>query len=61
VFGASDGRTYDSERRNGVSVFDFSLPKQEKKSEFYGYGPVPGLGSDKRARTAPIPTGSPAS
>jgi cell wall-associated NlpC family hydrolase len=61
VFGASDGRTYDSERRNGVSVFDFSLPKREKKSEFYGYGPVPGLGSDKRARTAPIPTGSPAS
>jgi cell wall-associated NlpC family hydrolase len=61
VFGASDGRTYDSERRNGVSVFDFSLPKREKKSEFYGYGPVPGLGSDKRAKTAPIPTGSPAS
>jgi cell wall-associated NlpC family hydrolase len=44
VFGASDGRTYDNERRNGVSVFDFALPKRGKKSEFYGYGRVPGLG-----------------
>jgi cell wall-associated NlpC family hydrolase len=44
VFGASDGRTYDNERRNGVSVFDFALPKRGNKSEFYGYGRVPGLG-----------------
>jgi cell wall-associated NlpC family hydrolase len=43
VFGASDGRTYDNERRNGVSVFDFSLPKKGSKSQFYGYGPVPGF------------------
>jgi cell wall-associated NlpC family hydrolase len=43
VFGASDGRTYDNQRRNGVSVFDFGLPKREEKSAFYGYGPVPGL------------------
>jgi cell wall-associated NlpC family hydrolase len=43
VFGASDGRTYENQRRNGVSVFDFSLPKQGNKSEFFGYGPVPGF------------------
>ena len=43
VFGASDGRTYDQERRNGVSVFDFALPKRGDKAAFYGYGPVPGL------------------
>ena len=43
IFGASDGRTYESERRNGVSIFDFSLPRRDDKSAFYGYGPVPGL------------------
>lgn len=43
IFGASDGRTYDQQRRNGVSIFDFSLPKRGDKSAFYGYGPVPGL------------------
>jgi hypothetical protein len=43
VFGASDGRTFENERRNGVSVFDFSLPKRGSKSEFHGYGPAPGL------------------
>jgi cell wall-associated NlpC family hydrolase len=43
VFGASDGRTYDGQRRNGVSVFDFVMPKRDGKAAFYGYGPVPGL------------------
>jgi cell wall-associated NlpC family hydrolase len=47
VFGASDGRTYDNERRNGVSVFDFALPQRGKKSEFYGYGRVPGFDDAK--------------
>jgi hypothetical protein len=50
VFGASDGRTYDNERRNGVSVFDFSLPKKGNKSEFYGYGPVPGFSLEPKAQ-----------
>lgn len=45
VFGASDGRTYDGQRRNGVSVFDFVMPKRDGKAAFYGYGPVPGLKS----------------
>lgn len=41
VFGASDGRTYDGQRRNGVSVFDFQLPSRGSKVEFYGYGGIP--------------------
>lgn len=28
VFGASDGRVYQGERRTGVSIFDLSLPKE---------------------------------
>lgn len=44
VFGASDGRSYEGQRRTGVSVFDFALPKPESKAQFYGYGMVPGIG-----------------
>ena len=43
VFGSSDGRSYEGNRRCGVSVFDFSLPKTGGKAAFYGYGPAPGL------------------
>lgn len=43
VFGSSDGRSYMGERRSGVSVFDFSLPKPDGTKHFYGYGPTPGL------------------
>ncbi len=43
VFGASDGRSFQGERRSGVSVFDFSLPRSESSSKFYGYGAAPGL------------------
>lgn len=43
VFGASDGRSFHGERRSGVSVFDFNLPKAEGPSHFYGYGHAPGL------------------
>jgi len=43
VFGSSDGRSYMGERRSGVSVFDFSLPKPDSTKRFYGYGPTPGL------------------
>lgn len=42
MFGASDGRYYKGQRRRGVSVFDFRLPKPERKSKFQGYGPIPG-------------------
>ncbi|WP_166443076.1 C40 family peptidase [Phragmitibacter flavus] len=41
VFGASDGRSYEGQRRNGVSVFDFALPQRAAKSEFFGYGAIP--------------------
>ena len=44
VFGASDGRVYQGERRTGVSVFDLSLPKEASPSNFYGYGLIPGVG-----------------
>lgn len=43
VFGSSDGRSFHGERRSGVSVFDFSLPREGSTSRFYGYGPSPGL------------------
>lgn len=43
VFGSSDGRSFHGERRSGVSVFDFTLPRAEGTSRLYGYGPSPGL------------------
>lgn len=41
IFGASEGRSFDGLRRNGVSVFDFPLPRPESPSDFYGYGSLP--------------------
>ena len=57
MFGASDGRPYDGQRRNGVSVFDFKMPAArsgdaadaattaapDHAPDFSGYGPVPGM------------------
>ncbi|RYD37405.1 MAG: hypothetical protein EOP86_03590, partial [Verrucomicrobiaceae bacterium] len=43
MFGASDGRPYRGKRQNGVSVFDFRMPKAEGKARFVGYGPIPGF------------------
>ncbi len=43
IFGASDGRRYEGQRRTGVSLFDFVLPKPDAKASLYGYGSVPGL------------------
>ncbi|GEM_PF-1285580 len=43
MVGSSDGRTYDSLKRNGVSVFDFHLPKDGKSARFVGYGRIPGF------------------
>jgi NlpC/P60 family len=53
IFGASDGRTYEGQRRNGVSVFDFSLPKRGDKSAFYGYGPIPELDLTTKPQSIP--------
>jgi cell wall-associated NlpC family hydrolase len=41
--GASDGRSYQGKARNGVSLFDFRLPKKGGKSRFVGYGRLPGV------------------
>jgi peptidoglycan DL-endopeptidase CwlO len=51
MVGASDGRTYQSEQRFGVSVFDFKMPRADKGEvedgkthpRFVGYGHIPGL------------------
>ena len=51
MVGASDGRTYQSEQRFGVSVFDFKMPRADKgeiengktRPRFVGYAHIPGL------------------
>jgi hypothetical protein len=43
VFGASNGRTYDGQKRCGVSVFNFRVPSAKSRSSLYGFGPIPGL------------------
>ena len=49
MVGASDGRVYQGESRNGVSVFDFKVQRRETNGEaklhpaFIGYGQIPGL------------------
>lgn len=47
MIGSSDGRTYRGLKRNGVSVFDFVMPRESKaggqQSTFVGYGRIPGL------------------
>ncbi|MBS0659568.1 MAG: C40 family peptidase [Verrucomicrobia bacterium] len=50
MFGASNGRTYNGAKQNGVSVFDFKVPSARQRTEaapdnapdFSGYGPIPG-------------------
>jgi peptidoglycan DL-endopeptidase CwlO len=62
MLGASDGRTYNGERRFGVSVFDFKLPNgTPNKSDpdlvprFEGYASIPGLGPIANPETSPSP------
>ncbi|MBV8215197.1 MAG: C40 family peptidase [Verrucomicrobia bacterium] len=66
MVGASDGRSYNGERRFGVSVFDFKLPNgAPNKSDpdlvarFEGYSAIPGLREEvysvKSATPAPTP------
>jgi cell wall-associated NlpC family hydrolase len=57
MVGASEGRQFDGKSRYGVSVFDFTMPGQKRKSDpaaeasssetltsrFIGYGSIPGL------------------
>ena len=47
MIGSSDGRTYHGQKRNGVSVFDFTMPRTpaegDQRSTFIGYARIPGL------------------
>jgi hypothetical protein len=49
MVGASDGRVYQGESRNGVSVFDFKVQRNGKADDgklrptFIGYGHIPAL------------------
>ena len=47
MIGSSDGRTYRGEKRSGVSVFDFTMPRppiaSEQRATFIGYARIPGL------------------
>jgi cell wall-associated NlpC family hydrolase len=70
MMGASDGRPYDGEKRNGVSVFDFKMPAArsgdtadaataaapDHAPDFVGYGPVPGMAerNDAAGRQAAV-------
>jgi cell wall-associated NlpC family hydrolase len=53
MVGASDGRTYEGEKRFGVSVFDFRTARANAVStsgtqpRFVGYAKIPGLGDEK--------------
>jgi len=48
MMGASEGRRFNDVPRDGVSVFDFELPRPDADAggdhpRFIGYGPIPGL------------------
>jgi len=53
MVGSSDGRTYQGEKRFGVSVFDFKTTRADAVStsgtqpRFVGYAKIPGLGDEK--------------
>ena len=57
MFGSSDGRHYRRQRINGVSVFDWKIPRPQDKSKFVAYGPIPGLldREDQTPTALPIP------
>jgi peptidoglycan DL-endopeptidase CwlO len=67
MVGASDGRSYNGERRFGVSVFDFKLPNGTPNKNdpditprFEGYASIPGLqdtrpASDNSSSPSPSP------
>jgi peptidoglycan DL-endopeptidase CwlO len=66
MVGASDGRSYNGERRFGVSVFDFKLPNgAPNKSDpdlvarFEGYSPIPGLREEVYTVQAATPAPTP--
>ena len=67
MVGASDGRSYNGERRFGVSVFDFKLPNgTPNKSDpdlvarFEGYSSIPSLRDEVYTVQAETPAPTPA-
>lgn len=66
MVGASDGRSYNGERRFGVSVFDFKLPNgtpnkinPDLVARFEGYSAIPGLREEVYSVQAPTPAPKP--
>ncbi len=49
TFGSSDGRHFRRKRNNGVSVFDWKMPRPGSTSKFVAFGRVPGLVSEPLA------------
>jgi cell wall-associated NlpC family hydrolase len=47
MWGSSEGRSFDGKPRNGVSVFDFQMPRVDpvngSRADFLGYARIPGL------------------
>lgn len=59
MLGASSGRRYEGKPRNGVSVFDFVLPRPKKDGSgprFVGYGRVPNLPQPPPPKATPATT-----
>jgi cell wall-associated NlpC family hydrolase len=57
MWGSSDGRSYEGKPRNGVSVFDFKMPRTEpgmvNPVDFLGYARIPGLREEEPPRVTP--------
>lgn len=41
IFGSSSGRLFHNRRIRGVSVYDFTLPRNSDHAKFVGYGKIP--------------------
>lgn len=54
IFGASDGRSYEGQKRRGVSVFDLRLPSPGSSATLHGFGSVPGLVKEEIRRPLPF-------
>ena len=58
MVGASAGRQFEGKSRYGVSVFDFTLPRDDGtstadlKPRFIGYGAIPGLAESDKSEPA---------
>ena len=44
MINATNGRTYRGIKANGYGVYDFRLPRDERRSVFMGFGTPPGIG-----------------